>query len=37
MKYDFDKTINRADTNCVKYDLRQQVFGNAHVGGRHGL
>ena len=31
MKYDFDKIINRADTNCVKYDLRKQVFGNADV------
>ena len=31
MKYDFDKIINRADTNCVKYDLRQQVFGNTDV------
>lgn len=31
MRYDFDKIINRADTNCVKYDLRQQVFGNPNV------
>ena len=31
MKYDFDTIINRADTNCVKYDLRKQVFGNADV------
>ena len=31
MKYDFDKVINRADTNCVKYDLRKQVFGNPDV------
>ena len=31
MKYDFDKLINRADTNCVKYDLRKQVFGNPDV------
>jgi len=31
MKYDFDKLINRADTNCVKYDLRTQVFGNPDV------
>ena len=31
MKYNFDTTINRADTNCVKYDLRQQVFGNPDV------
>ncbi len=31
MRYDFDKMINRADTNCIKYDLRQQVFGNPDV------
>lgn len=31
MQYNFDKIINRADTNCVKYDLRQQVFGNPDV------
>jgi cystathionine beta-lyase len=31
MKYDFDKIINRADTNCVKYDLRKLVFGNPDV------
>ena len=31
MKYDFDKIIHRADTNCVKYDLRKKVFGNAEV------
>ena len=31
MQYDFDKIIHRADTNCVKYDLRQQVFGNPDV------
>ena len=31
MKYNFDKIINRADTNCVKYDLRKQVFGNPDV------
>ena len=31
MKYDFDKIIDRANTNCVKYDLRQQVFGNPDV------
>ena len=31
MKYDFDKIINRTDTNCVKYDLREQVFGNPNV------
>ena len=31
MKYDFDKKIDRADTNCVKYDLRKAVFGNPEV------
>jgi cystathionine beta-lyase len=31
MKYNFDKIINRADTNCVKYDLRKEVFGNPDV------
>ena len=31
MKYDFDRIINRANTNCVKYDLRKQVFGNPDV------
>ena len=31
MKYDFDKIIDRANTNCVKYDLRQAVFGNPDV------
>ena len=31
MIYDFDKTIERANTNCVKYDLRQVVFGNPEV------
>ena len=31
MKYNFDKIINRADSNCVKYDLREAVFGNKNV------
>ena len=26
MKYNFDKEINRENTNCVKYDLRNKVF-----------
>lgn len=30
-KYDFDKVINRENTSCVKYDLRQSVFGNDKV------
>lgn len=31
MIYDFDKKIERSNTNCVKYDLRDVVFGNANV------
>lgn len=31
MIYDFDKRIDRSNTNCVKYDLRDVVFGNANV------
>lgn len=31
MNYNFDKVIDREDTNCVKYDLREAVFGNAKV------
>ena len=30
-KYDFDKVIPRANTNCIKYDVRQAVFGNPNV------
>lgn len=30
-RYDFDLRIDRADTNCVKYDLRNAVFGNPDV------
>lgn len=31
MKYNFDEVINRIDTQCVKYDLRNNVFGNPDV------
>lgn len=31
MQYDFDKIIDRTNTNCVKYDLRNSVFGNPDV------
>ena len=31
MKYDFDLKIPRENTNCVKYDLRNAVFGNPDV------
>ncbi len=26
MKYNFDKIINRENTNCIKYDLRKKLF-----------
>lgn len=31
MLYDFDRIVNRDHTNCVKYDLREVVFGNPDV------
>ena len=31
MMYDFDKIIDRTGTECVKYDLREAVFGKADV------
>ena len=31
MKYNFDKTIDRSNTSCVKYDLRQTIFGKEDV------
>jgi cystathionine beta-lyase len=31
MIYDFDKIIDRENTNCVKYDLREAVFSNPNV------
>ena len=31
MVYDFNKRIERANTNCVKYDLRSVVFNNPDV------
>ena len=30
-QYNFDLLIDRAGTNCVKYDLRKAVFGNPDV------
>lgn len=27
MKYDFDRLVQREGTNCVKYDLRKEFFG----------
>ena len=31
MHYNFDQIVDRANTNCVKYDLRHNVFGNPDV------
>ena len=31
MIYDFDRIVPRENTNCVKYDLRDVVFGNPDV------
>lgn len=31
MTYNFDEPVNRQGTNCVKYDLRSEVFGDASV------
>ena len=31
MTYNFDKIIDRTHTSCVKYDLRQTVFGKSDV------
>ncbi len=31
VKYNFDRFIERTNTSCVKYDLREKVFGNSEV------
>ncbi len=31
MTYNFDEPVSRQGTNCVKYDLRSEVFGDASV------
>ncbi len=31
MKYNFDETINRNATDCVKWDIRKQIFGESEV------
>ncbi|MDR1055349.1 MAG: PatB family C-S lyase [Prevotellaceae bacterium] len=31
MNYNFDEIINRENTNCIKWDLRESVFGRADV------
>jgi cystathionine beta-lyase len=29
--WNFDEEINRENTSCIKYDLREEVFGRADV------
>jgi len=36
-RYNFDQMIDRRNTDCVKYDGLQDVFGCADVGGRYGF
>lgn len=31
MKYNFDELVKRENTNSVKYDLKQEIFGNKDV------
>lgn len=31
MKYNFDRVINRENTNCFKYDMRDKIFGDEDV------
>jgi len=31
MKFNFDEIINRENTNCYKYDLRNEIFGKSDV------
>ena len=31
MKWDFDEEVSREGTDCVKYDLRKEVFGSGDV------
>lgn len=31
MRWDFDEEVSREDTDCVKYDLRKEVFGSGNV------
>ena len=31
MTYNFDEPVDRQGTNCVKYDLRNESFGNPGV------
>jgi cystathionine beta-lyase len=31
MVWNFDEPVNRDGTNCVKYDLRNEIFGNKDV------
>lgn len=31
VSYNFDELIDRSNTNCIKYDARENVFGNSNV------
>ena len=31
MLYNFDSQIERSHTNCIKYDFREQVFGDSDI------
>ena len=31
LMWNFDEVINRENTSCIKYDLREEVFGRADV------
>ena len=31
MGWNFDEPVIRGDTNCIKYDLRKEIFGNGDV------
>ncbi|MBG0858728.1 MAG: cystathionine beta-lyase, partial [Bacteroidales bacterium] len=31
MSWNFDEEINREGTDCIKWDLRKDVFGNINV------
>ncbi len=31
MRWDFDEQVNRQDTDCVKYDLRNEIFGTGNL------
>ena len=31
MKYDFNEVVNRENTNCLQYDMREKYFGAEDV------